>query len=176
MDLINSLRLRMKRLAAGLTAVLLTALASAAGANTLTDISFTSLPGDRVQVRLKLDEPMASDPLSFTIDNPARVALDFPGTKLNLDERTKAIGIGNAESISAVEAGGRTRVVLNLAQLIPYEVTTSGSTVIVTLAGTPADIVAERVGAATALSDAPASIHDIDFRRGPVGEARVVVT
>ncbi len=176
MNVNNSLRLRIKRLTGSLAAVLLTALAGIASANTLNDISFTSLPGDRVQVRLKLDEPLASDPLSFTIDNPARVALDFPGTGLNLDERTKAIGIGNAESISAVEAGGRTRVVLNLAQLIPYEVTTQGATVLVTLAGTPADIVAERVGATTSLGETAGSIQDIDFRRGPIGEARVIVT
>ena len=73
-------------------------------AATLDDVSFTSLPGDRVQIMMKLSEPVAGDPLSFTIDNPARIAIDLPGTTLNLESRTQTIGVGNAESVTAVEA------------------------------------------------------------------------
>ena len=108
-------------------------------AATLDDISFTSLPGDRVQILMKLSEPVA-EPLSFTIDNPARIALDLPGTTLNLENRSQTIGVGNAESITAVEAEDRTRVVVNMAQLVPYEIETRDNTIRITLDGTPSTL------------------------------------
>jgi len=81
-----------------------------AHAATLDDISFSSLPGDRVQLELKLSEPVSEKPLNFTIDNPARIVLDFPDTNLNLAEKSKNIGVGAVHSVSSVEAAGRTRV------------------------------------------------------------------
>lgn len=158
-------------------------------AATLDDIRYTSLPGDRVQVELRLSEPLGADPLSFTIDNPARIALDFPGTSLNVPVKTQSVGVGKVESVSAVEAGGRTRVVMNLVQVVPYSLQTSGNTVKVVLEGIPADITAdapsELRGAAPAAPAAGGltmpgsavgeSIRGIDFRRGGAGEAQVVV-
>jgi len=104
-----------------------------ANAATLDDISYSSLPGDRVQLTVQLSEALSEEPLSFTIDNPARIALDFPGTTLNLKQKTQSIGIGVAHSVTAVEASGRSRVVLNLVNSVPYEVVVRGSTIIVTL-------------------------------------------
>src|SRR4051794_3084218 len=92
----------------------MSAVALAQGPVSLNNVSYTSLPGDRVQVRLELSAPLAQDPLSFTIDNPARLALDFPGATVSLPHKTTAIGVGSAQSVTAVEAGGRARVVLNL--------------------------------------------------------------
>ena len=94
-------------------------LSSAVMAATLDNVSYTSLPGNRVQVKLKLSAPVERAPLSFTIDNPARIAIDLPGTTLNLKNRTQRIGVGNAESVTAVEAENRSRVVVNLGQLGP---------------------------------------------------------
>ena len=160
----------------GLSLLLISGIVSAAS---LDDISYTSLPGDRVQLKLMLSDPLAADPLSFTIDNPARIALDFPNTGLNLDKKIQNIGVGNAESVNAVEADGRTRVVLNLVQLVPYTVETNGDTVVVTLEGLQADVEAQVVGSAQAAtlsgSAAGASIRDIDFRRGAEGEAQILV-
>jgi type IV pilus assembly protein PilQ len=163
-------------------------------AATLDNIRYTSLPGDRVQVEMQLSEPLAADPLSFTIDNPARIAFDFPGTTLNLPARTQTIGVGKVESVSAVEAEGRTRVVMNLVQIVPYSLQTDGNRVKVVLEGVQPDITSniERpiagsaVAASTAMG-APAgaltmpgsasgeNINAIDFRRGSQGEAQVVV-
>lgn len=150
---------------------------TAVTAGTLDDINYTSLPGDRVQLRLELSEPAGSEPLSFTIDNPARVAIDFPGTSLNLAEKSQNIGIGNAESVTAVEAGGRTRVVVNLVDMVPYDISTDGSVVTVTLDGGAADI-SGKIASDTATLPGfatDARINDIDFRRGPGGEAQVIV-
>src|SRR3972149_1669846 len=72
-------------------------------AATLDDMSYSSLPGDRVQIQLKLSEPVQGDPLNFTIDNPARIVVDFPNTSLNVAEKNQAIGIGAAHSASIVE-------------------------------------------------------------------------
>ena len=146
-------------------------------AATLDNISYSTLPGNQVQIRIKLSEPVVGEPLSFTVDNPARIALDLPGTTINLADRTHPIGVGTAESVVAVEAEDRTRVVVNLARLVPYAVATSGDTISITLDAAPANLAAASAPAAPSLPGAAtgASIADVDFRRGPNGEAQVVV-
>lgn len=137
---------------------------------TLDAITYSTLPGDLVQIRLKLSGNV-KEPGSFTIDNPARIALDFPKTKSNLTRKHKTIGVGAARSVTAVEAGGRTRVVINLTKLVSYQTKIEGNDVIVTLnAGGQA-----MAGTAATTPQAPSStvgkaINNIDFRRGEKGE------
>lgn len=152
-----------------------------AHAATLDDISFSSLPGDRVQLELKLSEPVSEKPLNFTIDNPARIVLDFPDTSLNLAEKTKTIGIGAVHSVSSVEAAGRTRVVLNLVQLVSYDLEVQGDKVKLTLAAgtttsTSSTTAAAGRGTGAARAAPTARIENIDFRRGEAGEGRIIVT
>lgn len=147
---------------------------------TLDDMSFSQLPGNRVRVELTLSQPV-KDPLSFAIDSPARIALDFPSVKLNLARRTENIGVGMARSVTAVEASGRTRVVLNLIKLVPYELTSSGNRVVITLEGTEQTGSAGLGGpitgrAAAAAGGTRGTIENVDFRRGENGEGRVMVT
>ncbi len=97
--------------------------------NTLQSVDFAELPGNKAQITLTLSKA-APAPLSFTIDNPARIALDFPNTSNGLDQRSQNIGIGMAESITAVEAQNRTRVVVNLVDMVPYEAHSEGNKVI----------------------------------------------
>ncbi len=158
---------------------LLLALPATLRANTLEDIEFTTLPGERVQIRLKLSEP-APEPSTFTIDNPARIALDLPNTQLGLKQRYKDIDVGVARRITAVEAGGRTRVVINLARLIGFETRVQGNDIILTLADKSARdsltaVVAKGTSAPT-LASADLNVLDIDFRRGLKGEGRILVT
>ncbi len=151
---------------------------SAAAAD-LTGISYTSLPGDKVQVKLELSEAPAGEPLSFTIDNPARIALDFPGTHLNVPSRNETIGVGVAHSVAAVEAGGRTRVVLNLVRMVPYDVKVEGDAVYVTLESAGAADVAMATASGKSMgataSATAASLESIDFRRADNGAGRVIV-
>lgn len=156
----------------------------------LNDIGFVSLHGERVQIRLSFSEVLQKDPLSFTIDNPSRIALDFPDTVLALKNKTRSIGIGSAHSITAVEANGRTRVVLNLLRMVPYEYKVNGDSVILTLdsanSTTPVEPVAAIGSTATTSDDVgqvkPApkinkrQINNIDFRRGSKGAGRVIVS
>ena len=139
---------------------------------TLDKISFSTLPGDRVQIVLDLSGPV-DKPLSFAIDEPARVALDFPGVSLNLPRKTENIGVGMARSVTAVEAGGRSRVVLSLVKLVPYSIDVSGNQVVLTLdstGSTTSQAVAKSAAGITG------SIESIDFRRGETGEGRIMVT
>lgn len=98
----------------------------------LDSITYSTQPGDRVQIRLKMSGNI-KEPGSFTIDNPARIALDFPKTKSNLTRKNKTIGVGATRSVTAVEAGGRTRVVINLTKLVSYQTSIEGNDVVVTL-------------------------------------------
>jgi type IV pilus assembly protein PilQ len=155
-----------------------------ANAATLDDISYSSLPGDRVQLTLELSEALQEEPLNFTIDNPARIAIDFPGTTLNLAQKNQSIGVGVVHSVSAVEAAGRSRVVLNLVNSVPYEVEVRGSIVVVTLGAGSVASTTDAGGAAASASaqfggdsssTSSSQIDNIDFRRGSNGEARIIV-
>ncbi len=148
----------------------------------LKSVTFTSLPGDSVQVRLSFSGPVAN-PGNFTINNPARIVLDFPKISSALGWKNKNIGIGLAKSITAVEAGDRTRVIINLVQLIPFESEVSGNNVIVTLAGSrtaasvaSSSLVTSAVGAAATATTGLHRITNIDFRRGKKGEGRIIVS
>jgi len=151
-----------------------------ASAATLDDITYSSLPGDRVQMELKLSEPISAQPLNFTIDNPARIVLDFPDTSLNVAEKNKVVGIGAVHSVSSVEAAGRTRVVLNLVKLVSYDMEVQGDKVkLILAAADTSSTVAERTTTAPGVVPAgttTARIENIDFRRGDAGEGRVIVT
>ena len=150
-------------------------------APTLKDMGFVSLPGERVQVRMDFSEALNKDPLSFTIDNPSRIALDFPGVAMALKDKTQSIGIGSAQSITAVEANDKTRVVINLVRMVPYELKVTGNTVILTLdsvssTASPAPAVGNTTGMAKMASSNAPQINNIDFRRGSKGEGRVIIS
>lgn len=144
--------------------------------NVITEINYSSLPGDQVQIRMSL-ENLATEPGSFTIDSPARIAFDFPNTKIKLPKRSQNIGIGVARSINAVEAGGRTRVVLNLSRLVTYNTLLDGNDVIVTLGGASSTKAARKSSKVAGLSkkDTDKNINNIDFRRGEKGEGRIII-
>jgi len=149
-------------------------------AATLDSISHSALPGDRVQLKLQFSEPLAEEPVNFTVDNPARIAIDLPGVGLNLAEKTQTIGVGVAHSVAAVEAAGRTRVVVNLVRVVSYEMAMDGNTLLLTLGsgvGTSSAPVASALPAAPSSSvGGSASLQGVDFRRGDDGEGRIIVT
>ncbi len=150
--------------------------------NQLTDIEVTALPGQQIQLRLVTSGP-APEPMSFTIDRPARIAIDLPGTSLALASRRQEVELGDLRTILAAEANGRTRVVLNLESPVPYETRVEGNSVVVTLGSTQQLAAApsgfgQPVAAAapTMASTGPKSIQNVDFRRGEDGSGRVIVT
>ena len=143
--------------------------------NTLQSVDVTGLPGNKAQITLTLSQP-APAPLSFTIDNPARIALDFPETKNGLVQRSQKVDVGMVESLTAIEAQGRTRVVVNLVNMVPYEAHAEGNKVILTVQNAGGGMSEAAVAAARASGASGDNISNIDFRRGEDGQGRVIVS
>jgi type IV pilus assembly protein PilQ len=148
------------------------------------DIQVQSLSGQRIELKLIMSET-APEPLAFTIENPARIALDLPGTTLGLSQRRRDVNQGPLDTILTAEANGRTRVVLNLDLMVPYETKASGNTITVTL-GDGDDYDAGSTQFASSPSSTSSSpsyaapggraITNVDFRRTRDGGGRVVVS
>jgi type IV pilus assembly protein PilQ len=166
-----------------LVTVLFNAGYAAAAQNTLESVTYSTLPGNRLQIVLGMTQETAK-PLSFTIDNPARIAFDFADTNSKLPKRSQPIGIGIAQSVTAITAKDKTRVILNLTEVVPYSVTTEGKNVLITLDSestsnlfTAGTTVSGAAGSSQQrFSDVQKGVSNIDFRRGENGEGRVVVT
>lgn len=168
----------LSRLGLSLMAVLVSPALLAANLNAL-DVA--SLPGDRVELKLAFDEPVAA-PRGYTLDQPARIALDLPGVTSKLDSKNRELGVGNARSATVVEAQGRTRLIVNLTSLVPYSTRVDGNNLFVVLgeSGAAAPAVSAPVVAPVA-QPVPAalqgkSISNIDFRRGDDGAGNVVIS
>jgi type IV pilus assembly protein PilQ len=168
-----------------LTAVVIAGFAAVANAqgtpNKLESIDVQSLSGQQLQLTLRHSSP-PSEPVAFTIDNPARISLDLANTALALPSRRIDVRSGGVDSVLAAEAAGRTRLVLNLDRLLPYQTRVQGNDIIVLLGATssPAVAAAASNGAAgspsrSAAPSGPRAIRGIDFRRGTGGTGRVIV-
>jgi type IV pilus assembly protein PilQ len=174
-------------LAATLIVAFATNAAQAQGApNKLESIDVQNVSGQQVQLTLRHSSP-PSEPVAFTIDNPARISLDLANTALALPSRRIDVRSGGVDSVLAAEAAGRTRLVLNLDRLLPYQTRVSGNDVIVLIGGA-SNSAAAAVAASSGVSGSPVgpssvsaapsgprAIRGIDFRRGVAGTGRVIV-
>ncbi|MDO8252873.1 MAG: AMIN domain-containing protein, partial [Rhodoferax sp.] len=158
------------------TSLMLAALASQAQ-NAIEAVS-GSVQGGVEVVKIQLAQPLAAIPTGFSIQSPARIALDFPGISNAMGRSTVEINQGNLKSVSVVQAGDRTRVVLNLKQAAPYKAQLQGKSLLIVL-----DAVTVAAPAASAApvfaenrSRDTLPLRDLDFRRGDEGSGRVVVS
>jgi type IV pilus assembly protein PilQ len=155
-------------------------------------VDISPLAGNRLQLRFRLSGPPKGPPSSFTINEPARIVLDFLDTTNGLSARQQSINVGVADRISVLEGADRTRASLNLARLVPYKVQVQGNAVLLTLenagappARTPAPTPAAAVRAAAASSrptedtggpvTTPRRLSDVSFKRGPGGQGVITV-
>lgn len=151
-------------------------------------VDFSTLPGDSLQVQLSLSGP-ATSPRVFHTDNPARIALDLAGVSNGLDKKPIAVNIGNAETIQAIAASGRTRVVINLTELPPYSTRVDGNNIYVVLRKgkitgpllepKPQRFITAKAASADeagAYAGSGTGIRNIDFRRGDKGVGRILIT
>jgi type IV pilus assembly protein PilQ len=149
----------------------------------LQDLNVAALPGDRVELKLTFDEPVLA-PRGYTIEQPARIALDLPGVSNKLGLKNRELGVGNARSVTIVEAKDRTRMIINLTNLAAYQTRVEGNDLFVVVGGTAQ---AQPVASSQpVLSPAEAPIKKftpqvreisaIDFQRGELGEGNVVIT
>jgi type IV pilus assembly protein PilQ len=164
-------------MALALSAFTLKTQAQGADALKLESVDVQTLSSNQVQLKLHLSGP-APEPLPFTIDKPARIAFDLPNTLLALPSRRIDVRSGGVDSVLAAEANGRSRLVINVDQLLPYTTKVDGNTIVVTLGRQPGDALASAVSRGSGGSSAAPverSIKTIDFRRGSDGTGRVIV-
>lgn len=149
-------------------------LAQAQAPARLTAVEVMPMQGNTLQVRLRTDGT-APQPLTFTIDKPARLSVDLPDVALALDNRRIDVGAGGVDTIVAAEATGRTRVVFNLDSLVAYTAVAEGDSVIVTIGGNAQAPTDSTPPLAVAMPATGRAITGVDFRRSPEGAGRVVV-
>ncbi len=155
--------------------LLLLPFCNAMAGNALEAISYVTGSGGDVTVVLQLKEPLADDPVVFSTDKPARIALDLNNTSNRLKTRKVDIGTGATRRALAVESGGKTRVVVELFDKVPYEVKTEGNTVLLHVGNqgsTQGAVLAAQGG--TSGSDG-SQVGNIDFRRGKGDEGKVIL-
>ncbi|UUY09084.1 type IV pilus secretin PilQ [Pseudomonas sp. J452] len=142
-------------------------------------LDVASLPGDKVELKLTFDEPVAA-PRGYTIEQPARIALDMPGVANKLGAKNRELGVGNARSVTVVEAKDRTRLIINLSTLAPYSTRADGKSLYVVV-GDTANVSAAQSGSSAvpqpvqAYAPVGRAIKGIDFQRGEMGEGNVVI-
>ena len=147
--------------------------------NAVQSVETTTLPGGKVVVRVNLKKALAATPAGFTVGNPPRIALDLLDTGNALGRNTVEANLGPLSSVNVVQAGTRTRLVLNLNKSVEYEASVDGKSLLIALGDVGASAAPVNVSprfAEPAPGDARHTIRDVDFRRGAAGEARIVTT
>ncbi|HEY4448415.1 MAG TPA: type IV pilus secretin PilQ [Steroidobacteraceae bacterium] len=161
-------------LAAGLGLVA-PAPARAADQPALQSVDVQPLPGQQVQVTLRLSGP-APQPLSFTIDNPARISFDLPNTTLAIPSKRIDVHASGLDTIVAAETKDRTRLVMNLDKLVPYDTRVVGNNIVVVLGGSSASTATvTSAGSTPSAASGARELRAIDFRRSADGAGRVMV-
>lgn len=153
--------------------------ASAQTDNSIESVNVSPQQGGKIIVKVTLKNAPANPPAGFTINNPPRIAFDFQNTSSALGRNVQDIGEGDLRRINVVQAGNRTRMVLELSKSVSYDTQIDGKALLITLQG-----VASASAGATSITqrfaevrpgDQKHSLRDIDFRRGTNGEGRIVV-
>ena len=146
--------------------------------NSIQSISANNEPGGKVVIKVGLKNAPAAQPASFAINTPPRIAFDFSNTENGLGKSTQEFGEGDLRSANIVQAGNRTRVVVNLSQMLSYETRADGNNLLITLQRkeiTGNDSGVSHFAEATAGGEQKHSLRDIDFHRGKNGEGRVLI-
>ncbi|MBV8146580.1 MAG: AMIN domain-containing protein, partial [Gammaproteobacteria bacterium] len=148
--------------------------ARAADPPSLQSVDVQPLSGQQLQVTMRLSGP-APQPMSFTIDNPARISFDLPNTTLAMASKRIDVHSGGLDTIVAAETKDRTRLVLNLDKLVPYDTRVSGNNIVVMLGGSAATASVAPAAAAPLSTSNVRELRAIDFRRSADGAGRVMV-
>ncbi|WP_374478312.1 type IV pilus secretin PilQ [Zoogloea sp.] len=137
--------------------------------------------GGSIVLKLTMAQPLSAAPGSFSVANPARIAFDFPDTANGLGRNSQVLNTGDLRSVNIVQVGDRTRLVLNLSRVYPYETRLEDRDVFITLASGPFKEATGMVPQSTQFAPAASgpnekhAIRDVNFRRGKDGEGRLIV-
>lgn len=146
--------------------------------NSIQSVTASSALGGKVVLKIGMKKPPVALPAAFTINTPPRIAFDFPNTENGLGRTSQDLGEGDLRNVNIVQAGQRTRLVVNLGQMQSYDTQIQGNDVLITLQGKA--ISAGEVATTSRFAEARSvaqrhSVRDVDFRRGKNGEGRVQV-
>lgn len=146
--------------------------------NSIQSLSLSGAPGGKLVLKVGLKNVPTNPPLNFTINAPPRIAFDFPNTANGLGKSVQEFGEGELRSANIVQAGNRTRLVVNLNQMLSYDTQIDGNNLLITLHGKVLD--AASTSAPSSFSEATPSaqkhsLRDVDFHRGKNGEGRIQV-
>ncbi len=147
--------------------------------NKIESVDFSSLAGGKVNVRVTLTEPMQNPPAGFSLNNPPRIALDFPNVANGTNKSTIKVDQSMLNSVSLAQGKGRTRMVLDLSKTSAYTTSISGREVSILVQPQEVSTIAQQATvtrfAESGLADQRHVVQNIDFMRGKNGEGRVVV-
>jgi len=145
--------------------------------NKIESVDFSSLPGGRVAIHIKTTQPLTNPPAGFTLNSPARIALDFPKVANGLAKSNLPVDQGALKSVTLAQAKERTRMVLNLSKNVGYSTTVSGNEVTIMLQANEVNASSgvETKFAESSLDRQQISINNVDFARGKNGEGRIIV-
>ncbi len=180
----NALSLRLKKFVAGGFAFAVISLpgfvASAAevsARNAIETLDVSPQQGGKIVVKVGLQQPATGVPAGFSVLNPPRVVLDLPATTNSLGKTSQQVSDGDLRSINVVQAGERTRIVMNLNRPMSHDARLEGNAILVTLVPQYAGngTTASTTHFAEASPTTQHSVRDLDFRRGKGGEGQVVI-
>ncbi|HTD91500.1 MAG TPA: type IV pilus secretin PilQ [Burkholderiales bacterium] len=146
--------------------------------NSIESVNVSPQSGGKVIIRVGLKEALTTAPAGFTVNNPPRLAFDFANTGNALGRNVENISDGDVRRINIVQAGDRTRMVMELTRALNYETQLDGKTLLITLQGGTSTTTADSTPARFAEASPTAqkhSLRNVDFRRGNAGEGRVVI-
>lgn len=146
-----------------------------AWASTLQDLSFSELPGGKLEMRATFDSAPDA-PESYAIETPARLVIDFNDSDNNLDKKKFPLGFGVAQSALVLTSKDRTRVILNLTRAASYDTKVEGNTVVTTVANTASKVAQKTSGNSRQFGAKVNSVTDVDFRRDGAGSGKVVLS
>ena len=156
--------------------------ATAAVPVVIEDIAFTAQPGAQLEVRLTFSQPPSANIESYTIEEPARIVLDFPDTRSGLEQKRFSLSQANATSVMVLESDDRTRMIFNLVDLVPFESPVSGRQLTLMIGQDGGQAAASSAAADILRNDANrvervvSEITDLAFQRSPQGEGLLILT
>ncbi|MHB1094478.1 type IV pilus secretin PilQ [Thiobacillus sp.] len=152
--------------------------AVSSGTNSVETLDYSTLEGGKLLIKVGLKRPLESSPAGFAINSPPRVVLDLVGATNGLGKNTVKVDQGTLQSVNVVQAGDRTRLVLNLSKAAQYTTRIDGNDLLITLQESGNRVVSNETPrfAEGGPGVAKHSLRDIDFHRGSSGEGRIVTT
>lgn len=167
--------IRFLLLACAMHALPALAQSSADSQNSIQALNVSAAADGKLVLAITLKNPPAGLPGHFAASNPARLAFDFQGTTNGLGKSLQDVNQGDVRNINIVQAGSRTRVVVNLAKMVSYDSRVEGNNVVITLnsliSAPPTSRFAEEAPGGQAHA-----LRNIEFHRGINGEGQIVVT